>query len=117
MSVLYRPVLIESVEQADALPVGTIIRYLLAPTVLISDEERVWVDGEDTVMTGADLYAARDVWAVLVPIEAEEEWALIYDGEDPTPCADEADAREWARIDGEGHAPSRRYTTHWEETP
>ena len=73
MITLYRPVLIESAEQAEALPKGTIISYLLAPTVLISDEERVWVDGEDTVMTGADLYAARDVWTALVPIEAEEE--------------------------------------------
>ena len=73
MITLYRPVLIESAEQAEALPKGTIISCLLAPTVLISDEERVWVDGEDTVMTGADLYAARDVWTALVPIEAEEE--------------------------------------------
>ena len=73
MTTLYRPVLIETAEQAEALPEGTIISYRLAPTVLISDEERVWVDGEDAVMTGADLYAARDVWAVLVPIEAEEE--------------------------------------------
>ena len=73
MNTLYRPVLIETAEQAEALPEGTIISYRLAPTVLISDEERVWVDGEDAVMTGADLYAARDVWAVLAPIEAEEE--------------------------------------------
>ena len=73
MTTLYRPVLIETAEQSEALPEGTIISYRLAPTVLISDEERVWVDGEDAVMTGADLYAARDVWAVLVPIEAEEE--------------------------------------------
>ena len=70
---VYVPRLIESAEQAEALPEGTIISYLLAPTVLISDEERVWVDGEDTVMTGADLYAARDVWTVLAPVEAEEE--------------------------------------------
>ena len=75
MTTLYKPVLIESAEQAEALPEGTIISYRLAPTVLISDEERVWVDGEDTVMTGADLYAARDVWTVLVPVEAEEETA------------------------------------------
>ena len=84
MTTLYRPVLIDTAEQANALPEGTIISYRLAPTVLISDEERVWVDGEDTVMTGADLYAARDVWAVLVPIEAEEETLLspaIYRGE------------------------------------
>src|SRR5699024_8726389 len=92
MTTLYKAVKIESAEQAEALPEGTIISYLLAPTVLISDEERVWVDGEDTVMTGADLYAARDVWTVLAPVEAEEETA-------PAPFSHRT-----------------RYVTPWEET-
>ena len=102
MTTLYRPVLIESAEQAEALPEGTIISYRLAPTVLISDEERVWVDGEDTVMTGADLYAARDVWAVLVPIEAEEETWL---------AGPDKPIVNGQRIDKTAH----RWCTPWEE--
>ena len=106
MTVLYRPVLVESAEQAEALPIGTIIRYLLAPTVLISDEERVWVDGEDTVMTGADLYAARDVWAVLVPIEAEEETREHPRRHEKAPRAGEAYLRP---------ATMTRLVTPWRE--
>lgn len=120
MTTLYKPVLIETAEQAEALPTGTLARHsegagmdhahkIAAMPGLMGSH---WVSS-----MGVESNAAMVGWTALVPIEAEEEWALIYDGEEPTPCADEADAREWARIDGEEQAPSRRYTTVWEETP
>lgn len=113
---VYIPTPITSAEQAEALPVGTV-------AVEQPDRTRMaYIRGDH----GAPWYATTDgdAWTehdemvgafALVPIEAEEEWALIYDGEEPTPCSDEADAREWSRIDGEGQAPSHRYTTIWEE--
>lgn len=111
MTTLYRPVLIESAEQAEALPEGTVITH---PEYHPQEKfAGLWGRNRNTNRQ----LAQQDGWTALVPIEAEEEWALIYDGEEPTPCADEADAREWARIDGEEQAPSRRYTTIWEETP
>lgn len=106
MSTLYRPVLIETAEQAEALPEGSLVR-----------DVRSGFDYRARHALGgylqADLDAGVDVEA-LVPIEAEEEWALVYGGEDPTPCIDEVDAREWGRIDGEGQAPSHRLVTPWE---
>lgn len=115
MTTLYRPVLIESAGQAEALPIGTLAKRPQHYSIEKVDER----PDEWTDTCNAEPRTSSDVigWTALVPIEAEEEWALIYDGEEPTPCADEADAREWARIDGEEQAPSRRYTTIWEETP
>lgn len=111
---VYVPRLIESAEQAEALPVGTLAREG-ANVIIKSFDGRWWWAGLDGVVQPQA--EAAVAWTALVTIEAEDEWALIYDGEEPTPCADEANAREWARIDGEGQAPSRRYTTIWEETP
>lgn len=117
MTRLYREVPITSAEQAAALPVGTLARHSEGAGMnhahkIEALDLQLWI-GTRTNLSNAHMVG----WTALVPIEAEEEWALIYDGEDPTPCADEADARAWARIDGEGQAPSRRYTTTWEETP
>lgn len=110
MTTLYRPVLIETAAQAEALPGKAVLVFASATTGEVwssSLREDVFIDEIFPQFPGEAVQA-------LVPIEAEEEWALIYDGQ-PTLCADELDAREWSRIDGEGQAPSRRYTTPWEE--
>lgn len=76
MSTLYRPVLIESVEQAEALPEGTYAKneattgsgtWHAPPRVNIG--RGMW--------SGDDLYRSADLvgWTALVPIEAEEEHA------------------------------------------
>ena len=68
MTTLYRPVLIESAEQAEALPEGT-----AATSDFDFVRERCisgWTGGD-----GQKLYrhAAMVGWTALVPIEAEEE--------------------------------------------
>ena len=77
MTTLYRPVLIESAEQAEALPTGTLARHAAGsgmdhahkiapigdPTPLLA-----WVS-----LTGLVSNAAMTGWSALVPIEAEEE--------------------------------------------
>lgn len=86
MSTLYRPALIETAEQAEALPEGSLVR-----------DVRSGFDYRARHALGgylqADLDAGVDVEA-LVPIEAEEEW-----GED-----DGADT----------FTPTRRLVTPWE---
>lgn len=71
MTTLYKPVLIESAEQAEALPVGTLARH--------DDHMPVekWRDGDGGTHWG---YIEESVevdlllgWTALVPIEAEEE--------------------------------------------
>lgn len=116
MSIIYVPRLIESAEQAEALPVGTVTlppaRHRGPTVVTVKGRDELWREtGSEQPFTDAEMLDE----IALVPIEAEEEWALIYDGQEPTPCADEADAREWARIDGEGQQPSVRLVTPWEE--
>ena len=113
MTTLYRPVLIETAEQAEALHVGTIAHVDERGIMNYARKVEGWGVQSWRLRTEELEHADMVGWTALVPIEAEEEWALIYDGEDPTPCADEADAREWAHIDGEGRAPSRRYITPW----
>lgn len=73
MTTLYRPVLIESAEQAEALPVGTIARH--DDHMPVEKWEAVygethWGDAEDG-LTDVDMIG----WTALVPIEAEEEVA------------------------------------------
>ena len=117
MTILYKPVLIETVEQAEALPPGTIACDPEADSrvgIRMPGSDRFgWSCSFDHDPTA---YSSSVVgWTALVPVEAEEEWALIYDDEEQAIYAVEADVRKWARIDGEGQAPSRRYTTAWEE--
>lgn len=75
MTTLYKPVLIESAEQAEAMPVGTLARHsegagmdhahkLPAGTVTRS----CWVSS-----MGVESNAAMVGWTALVPAEAEEE--------------------------------------------
>ena len=68
MTTLYRPVLIESAEQAEALPEGTVA------TSEFGFAREKWCGG----WTGADGDALYDHlhmlgWVALMPIEAEEE--------------------------------------------
>ena len=96
MTTLYRPVLIESAEQAEALPEGTIV---------INDQGDRYHRGAGwgwhSTVGDRDLTEDLDSTfmppkiTALVPVEAEEEL-----GED-----DDADT----------YTPTRRYVTPWEE--
>ena len=70
MTTLYKPVLIESAEQAEALPVGTVGHeppYLYA---YIKKARNYWRGtGDDAALTDYEMLP----FAALVPIEAEEE--------------------------------------------
>ena len=69
---LYRPVLIESAEQAEALPIGTIATVGEPPIESsVKWDDRLWYAGRD-FEDGAP--SRRMVGALaLVPVEAEEE--------------------------------------------
>ena len=75
MTTLYRPVLIESAEQAEALPRGTVATYgggnvtLTAHRITsIAAKPDAW-NGMDDLLSSSDMVG----WSALVPIEAEEE--------------------------------------------
>ena len=72
MTTLYKPVLIESAEQAEALPVGTLARDGdLSVAVKAEDGHWARTDVADGLpMMGSSSMAG---WTALVPIEAEEE--------------------------------------------
>lgn len=111
MTTIYVPVLIESAEQAEALPPGTIAildddTLPVALHVTKSAEHLMpWRNGKHV---GADenVVGAQ----ALVPIEAEEEWKTLHEGAWHLK-ADEDDARRDANALG----ARRRYTTDWEE--
>ena len=68
MTTLYRPVLIESAEQAEALPVGTTVTH---PDYWPREKGNLqgsW-EGPGDAMRNAEMVG----WTALVPIEAEEE--------------------------------------------
>ena len=82
MTTLFKPVLIESAEQAEALPIGTVIECTGGILVGIAPHRKVapgeWFGGSGRVDTeglriGAT-EAIRSEWTALVPIEAEEEY-------------------------------------------
>lgn len=114
VTTLYRPVLIETAEQAEALPIGTIAllpfngshRQVLTKTTDRSPGP--W----DLEMHG---YANDRVigWSALVPVEAEEEWTVGHDAPAWAPGTE-----TWARK-FQAHEPGRRLfrraTTAWEE--
>ena len=75
MTILYKPVLIESVEQAEALPIGTVVKRARGsgiPEVAIKYDDDV--DGESWLGTLDRYWSGHMVvgWTALVPIEAEE---------------------------------------------
>ena len=78
MTTLYRPVLIETAEQAEALPIGTVATRAFpkarggrveVATRTAPHEEILWPMG----FGGFTRHAAMVGWTALVPIEAEEE--------------------------------------------
>lgn len=78
MITLYRPVLIESAEQAEALPVGTVAQHNapgyarhIAVRIFREDgDPRVWRPHRGHALR---THARMVGWTALVPIEAEEE--------------------------------------------
>ena len=117
-TLLYRPVLIESAEQAEALPVGTLA---ISSEMDDSGDTKHWAavkvgsawartDVADglPVVTSSGMVDAGLPWTALVPIEAEEETTREV---------------EWG--DGTAHlsppkqaftSPRTRFVTPWEET-
>lgn len=86
MITLFRPVVIETVEQAEALPVGTIIECTHGPLYGVAPhrktEDGCWFGGSDRKHT-EDLHIESDepircVWTALVAIEAEEQTLTGY---------------------------------------
>ena len=73
MTTLYRPVLIESAAQAEALPEGTLARHAAGPGMDHAHKARPL--GRDLwLAVGGNCTNAEMVgWTALVPIEAEEE--------------------------------------------
>lgn len=116
MTTLYRPVLIESAEQAAALPIGTLARHATGPGM--DHAHKVSPIGRDVwVAVGGNCTNAEMAgWTALVPIEAEEEWGLVLDDDGSMDIAEsEAEVREWVRLGDEPRPPVHRYVTPWEE--
>src|SRR5690606_27756412 len=124
MTTLYKPVLIESAEQAEALPIGTVatrtsrfehttgnVRH--QDDVAIKLDTTEWHASLYTYWCGSQTMVG---WTALVPIEAEEEWALVLDDEGSMDIgADEAEVREWVLLGDEPRPPVTRLVTPWEE--
>ena len=74
MTTIYVPRLIESAEQAEALPVGTLARHAAGPGM--DHAHKVSPIGRDVwVAVGGNCTNAENVgWSALVPIEAVEEY-------------------------------------------
>lgn len=104
MTTLYRPVLIESAEQAEALPDGTVAtRDGHLPRILLRDETgQHWASGD--AMSGFMYALDMRGWSALVPIEAEEE---TWEPGNP--------AGSRIRAPQPPHAAARRLVTPWEE--
>ena len=122
MTTLYRPVLIESAEQAEALPEGTVATSeLFAPEVFVKVGPNEWF-GTHGPGTMTDLTAIG--WTALVPIEAEEEFTAMGtdDGEHWVAHVGR-DGIDGSRKEAElyverfGGFIARRNRTPWEETP
>ena len=79
MTTIYKPVLIESAEQAEALPIGTVALYTAA---LPQDMTALVLGGDGIDGPGwQDEHEIKEHeyvigWTALVPIEAEEETHL-----------------------------------------
>ena len=98
MSILYKPVKIESAAQAEALPIGTVtlppVRHSGRAVATVKCDDGFWREtGEAQPFTDPEMLDE----IALVPIEAEEEWG------------------EQAIAEGEFISVAR-YVTPWEET-
>ena len=125
MTTIYVPRLIESVEQAEALPVGTIAwdrDPAMSDQYSIAEKGEPWSDEAQGVddppwWIGRGQDGATDAqmigWTALVPIEAEEEWTVGQ--EDPSWAPG---TESWARrfqAQEPGRRLFRRSVTPWEE--
>ena len=75
MNILYKPVLIESAEQAEALPRGTVATYGEKSAKLTAHHVGNVVTPADAWLVMDELMPSAEMigWTALVPIEAEEE--------------------------------------------
>lgn len=82
MTTLYRPVLIETAEQAEALPIGTVIHRNIGDRTETGSRANI-PDGS-TFDGGFARWTSEAAigWTALVPIEAEEESGAKGDGVD-----------------------------------
>ena len=69
MTTLYRPVLIETAEQAEALPAGTVATHpeFFPMEAFQADEGAMWTGFDRDIVEPEDMVG----WTALVPIEAE----------------------------------------------
>ena len=101
---LYRPVPITSAEQAEALPVGTVLRHESYQPI------EKWDHNGEAIYGGFqdDLFPDELVgWLALVPIEAEEEATAPFRGL--------GGVFHVSRSTGSFPHPQRRLVTPWEE--
>ena len=88
MTTLYRPALIESDEQADALPAGTVIECTSGPLLGVAPHRKTvagtWFGGSGHRQTeDLRIVASQELrceWTALVPLEAEEGWTPMVAG-------------------------------------
>ena len=78
MTTLYKPVLIETAEQAEALPVGTVATHpeFFPMEAFQADEGTMWTGFDRDIVEPEDMVG----WTALVPIEAEEGTDTIQTG-------------------------------------
>ena len=114
---LYRPILIESADQAEALPEGTVAHRVLKfesiwetleqPEVAVKFGRNAW----NSTAVDADSWDWLDQhlvgWTALVPIEAKEETTHEM--------RTSRGVENFAPSHGIFSAPSRRLVTPWEE--
>lgn len=124
---VYIPRLIESAEQAEALPEGTVV-FIEKPwgdttrrEVGTKDHGEWWGSDCDVNFLGAEGLVS---WTALVPIEAEEEWtAMGTDDGEPWialvgPVGIDGSREEAQQyVDRFGGFIAHRTRTPWEETP
>ncbi|MGP5376358.1 hypothetical protein ACTXM8_10235 [Brachybacterium alimentarium] len=116
MTTIYIPRLIETAEQAEALPDGTLAHGRWPDRQygdgLVKKIGGAWMPKS---VTGIGLAPSNALvgWTALVPIEAEEEWTVGHDAPAWAPGTE-----TWAR-EFQAHEPGRRLfrrsTTAWEE--
>lgn len=112
MTVLYMPVRIESVEQAEALPIGTLARDPFPSLEDVGERDVAQFAGNGMWLSGGTAWTHRYVigWTALVSIEVEEEWAARFDSGEMYMNLDEDSARN-----ADGGAAMSRLVTPWEE--
>ena len=82
MTTLYKPVLIETAEQAEALPIGTVAIGPVRPDPLLPMVRTGRYPGRTWHSDYTGAVCAREVisWTALVPIEAEEGTDTVQTG-------------------------------------